>query len=117
MGIMEIVLRCTAACRGDQAAASQVGGDACPGLLSDYIAAVKIVVSGGRSHSLCRAESLCVIGVGAALSVYRLAGQLVEAVVAIARNCRDSILRPPLTLGQKVPVGIIGVARLGHIVF
>ncbi len=104
-------------CFGDQAAASQVGGDVCPGLFSDDIAAVQVIAGSGRSHGFCRADSLRVIGVGAALAVYRLAGQLVEAVVAIARNCRDSILRPPLTLGQKVPVGIIGVARLGHIVF
>ena len=86
MSVVEIILRCTAACLGDQAAASQIGGDACPGLFSDDIAAVKIVVSGGRSHSFCCADSLCVMGVGATLSIDCLSGQLVEAVVAVAGN-------------------------------
>ena len=108
MGIVEIVLRCTAACPGNQAAASQIGGAACPGLFSDDIAAVQIETGNGSSHSLCRADSLCVIGIGAALAVYRLAGQLVEAVVAVARNCRNSVLMPPLAFRLQIPVGIIG---------
>ena len=109
MGIVQVVLCRAAAGHGEQVTASQVGGDACPGLLSDYIAAVKIVVSGGRTHSFCCADSLRVIGAGTALAVYRLGCQLVEAVVAIAGNCRDSILRPPLAFRQQIPVGVIGV--------
>ena len=112
MGIVQVVLCRAAAGHGEQVTASQVGGDACPGLLSDYIAAVKIVVSGGRTHSFCCADSLRVIGAGTALAVYRLGCQLVEAVVAIARNCRDFILRPPLAFRQQIPVGVIGVDRV-----
>ncbi len=79
--------------------------------LGNDIPAVQQVARQRVPRQLRRADAIGIVGKRRGHVVHRLGGQLVESIIPVIRRRRNMILRPPLSGGEQVACGVVGVVR------